>query len=261
MDAETLYLLTKSQGQPVTVLYTSGPPTTGTWFPGALALDSTDVLWICSAGGSPGTWVPASSPWLSPVSRSANTAATNGQYIEATASITVQSPAAVSGNRFAAIADYAASNASPVTVTAASGYLIGPGIPASTSSILLGAQGANVSFVCDGTNWVQTQGAQDTGWVTLTLINSWIGNVFYRIVGNRVMFSGYLSLPPGTSGTAIFDLPAAQSPFEYMYFPLANDGTGNCYARTPQAVDTSFIVEYTGSPSHLFLDVVSYTVG
>jgi len=255
MDAETLYLLTKSQGQPVTVLYTSGPPTTGTWFPGALVLDSTDVLWICSAGGSPGTWVPASSPWLSPVSRSANTAATNGQYIEATASITVQSPATVVGNRFAAIADYAASNASPVTVTAASGYLIGPGIPASTSSILLGAKNANVSFVCDGTNWVQTQGAQDTGWIAPTFLSTWAGaTVAFRLIGNRVSVRGNLT-SMGGSGSTAWNLPANCQPADSSLFSLFQLGSSLAAYAT---VQTGVQINYGTAPGLLGLEGLSW---
>ena len=36
---------------------TAGAPTTGTWPTGALIMDSNKVLWFCTVGGTPGTWV------------------------------------------------------------------------------------------------------------------------------------------------------------------------------------------------------------
>lgn len=159
MDSETLYLLAKLQGGAVTVTATTGAPTSGTWVTGNLVLDSVAVLWVCQAGGAPGRWVRAATPWLTPVSVSSNYAALNGECVEATAALTVTSPLAGAGNRFSVIADYAASGASPVVVTAASGYLIGPGISASTTSIDLTSPNATISFLCDGTNWLQVAGS------------------------------------------------------------------------------------------------------
>lgn len=34
----------------------TGPPSTGTWPKGWIGMDNTATLWICSVGGSPGTW-------------------------------------------------------------------------------------------------------------------------------------------------------------------------------------------------------------
>lgn len=42
------------------VLSTAGPPTSGTWSTNTLILDADGVLWYCSAGGAPGTWITAS---------------------------------------------------------------------------------------------------------------------------------------------------------------------------------------------------------
>ncbi len=36
---------------------TGGAPTTGTWARGDQWLDSTNVLWVCTTGGTPGTWM------------------------------------------------------------------------------------------------------------------------------------------------------------------------------------------------------------
>jgi hypothetical protein len=174
VDSETLYLLAKSQAGAVILIDYPGPPSSGTWFTGNLVLDSLDVLWVCVAGGTPGTWVEATSQWLNPTSQSTDYTALNGDNVEATASLTVTSPAASKGNRFGAIASYAATNAEPVTLTAVSGSFVGPGIPADTTSIILGAEGAYVQCVYDGDgHWLVTAGAQDTGWIALGLINSW----------------------------------------------------------------------------------------
>lgn len=44
----------------------SGAPTSGTWAAGDTVQDSTGALWLCTAGGTPGTWVggAVSSPWV-----------------------------------------------------------------------------------------------------------------------------------------------------------------------------------------------------
>jgi hypothetical protein len=39
---------------------TTGAPSTGSWVTGMVIIDSAGVLWLCTAGGTPGTWVSAS---------------------------------------------------------------------------------------------------------------------------------------------------------------------------------------------------------
>lgn len=228
MDSETLLLLSKLQTGAVTILATAGAPTTGTWFTGDITLDSQAVLWICTAGGSPGIWATLSTAGLIPVSKAANYAAVKNDLVVATASLTVTSPAASLGTTFGVTANYAASYASPVTVTASSGYIIGPGVPASTSSILLGAESSHVVFVSDGTNWFITEGGQDTGWATLTLASPWVTAYSgdppsIRVIGNIGLLSGRMkggttdslfvnALPSGipTRGTTAFVTGNAQ---------------------------------------------------
>lgn len=41
---------------PIHVATTAGAPTTGTWLKGTEFLDSNNVLWVCTASGTPGTW-------------------------------------------------------------------------------------------------------------------------------------------------------------------------------------------------------------
>lgn len=42
---------------------TAGPPTTGTWNTGDVVVDSTGWVWLCTSGGTPGTW---SDDWAAP---------------------------------------------------------------------------------------------------------------------------------------------------------------------------------------------------
>lgn len=44
----------RAEGDSTTV---AGAPTTGTWVRGDTWLDSLNVLWVCTAGGTPGAWV------------------------------------------------------------------------------------------------------------------------------------------------------------------------------------------------------------
>jgi hypothetical protein len=41
---------------------TAGPPTTGTWDAGDTLQDSTGAWWLCTAGGTPGTWTSPAAP-------------------------------------------------------------------------------------------------------------------------------------------------------------------------------------------------------
>ena len=52
---------------------TAGPPASGVWATGDTVQDPTGALWICTAGGTPGTWSggTASQPWVFDVTASA----------------------------------------------------------------------------------------------------------------------------------------------------------------------------------------------
>lgn len=260
MDSETLFLLAKSQAGEVIILSTPGAPTTGTWVTGNLALDSTNQLWVCVVGGTPGTWNATSVtlPWLTSTIQASNYTAANGDLVEATASLTVTSPTASRGVRFGVVANYAASSSSSVTITASSGYLIGPGIPASTSSITLGALAAHITFVNDGTNWIQIDGAVDSGWITPTLPSGWVGTVSYRMIGNRVTFKGEITTV-GSSGTTLFSLTSNAQPSSQAVFSLMALGAAwPVYVQ----VTASVVLSYSGTtPGAVWFDGLSYVVG
>ena len=75
------------------------------------------------------------------------------------------------------------------------------------SSIDLGSIGSYLSLISDGSNWFITEGQQDSGWITPTLLNSWTEAipVGYRLTGNIVRFKG--AIKDGTMNTTAFNLP------------------------------------------------------
>ena len=236
--------------------------------------NGTDPAWLAIgtsgqvlqvSGGVPAWTTFSASGGLIPTSKSSNYTAASGDLVNATATLTVTSPAAASGARFGAIANYAASNGSPVTITAASGYLIGPGIPASTSSILLGAIGANISFVSDGTNWYQTSGAQDSGWITPTLGNSWavVGSdtIQYRLIGAMVRLRGAMN--GGSSSTTAFTLPSGFRPSSNcnFYMGVASSSGSFVFAETSIGTGGALTPGWLGGTMNsVALDGITFTV-
>lgn len=239
---------------------------TGGTTPGYVAASNGQYFGV--SGGAVAAITPPTVTQLTPISKSSSYAATNGQFVNATATLTVTSPAAAAGAVFGAIANYGASNASPVTVTAASGNIIGPGIPGSTTSILLGLVNAYVTFVSDGTNWYMTGGAQDSGWVTPSLLNSWATAGVapqYRLVANRVILRG--SAQGGSSGTVMWNMPAAfrppsgQNPQLFCYFDLGGvSGWPNPNINIVQTTGGVTPAWSSGTLSEILLDSCSYTV-
>ncbi|MFJ8016227.1 hypothetical protein [Streptomyces sp. NPDC096339] len=61
----------------------TGAPTSGTWSTGDTVQDSAGVLWLCTTGGTPGTWTggATASPWVFDVTASAYGAVGNGQVV------------------------------------------------------------------------------------------------------------------------------------------------------------------------------------
>lgn len=48
--------VTPAAGDYITIGTTPGAPTTGTWTAGSIYIDTANVLYVCTAGGTPGTW-------------------------------------------------------------------------------------------------------------------------------------------------------------------------------------------------------------
>jgi hypothetical protein len=134
---------------------------------------------------------------LVPRLASSNTTASPGELINAQAGITVSLPAAGSATRNQPIAIWAgiaASGASPVTINTLGGGIYSVG-SLNASSLLLGAPGASVLLVSDGTSWLVVAGQQDTGWVPLTLASGIASGSIVpsvRLVGDRCSLKGQL---------------------------------------------------------------------
>ena len=125
--------------------------------------------------------------------------------------------------------------AQPLTISAGAAYIIGPGVPASTSTILLGTANAFVTLEADGTNWNVVGGAQDSGWVSVTngsMSNSWVNNAnatAYRLVGNRVTLRGGIN--NGASASTAWTLPAGYRPAQAVTEgPAVGAALGTVYA-------------------------------
>jgi hypothetical protein len=175
------------------------------------------------------TWLSGTGKVLpNPITQNANYTANNGDFVFATATLTVTLPAAANGVYVGAYANYAASNGSPVTIHAPSGNIIGAGIPASSTSILLGTKYAFAILVSDGTNWYVIHGAEDTGWIAPSLVNSWtsVGSPWsaagYRRTNGWVYCRGHVT--GGTSTSTAFTLPAGYQPAAQVQFIAGGTG-------------------------------------
>jgi hypothetical protein len=125
------------------------------------------------------------------------------------------------------------SGASPCTVTAGSGHILGKGVAASATSILLGAPGASVTLEADGTNWNIVAGEQDSGWRFPSGLNSWSSSagppsnntIGYRLQGDRLKINGHLA--SGSNGTAAINVPAGYRPTFGQYWVLLEVSSAN----------------------------------
>lgn len=184
---------------------------------------------------------------------------------EVTASCTVTLPTPTANAQIGIQATYAASGASPVTITAGSGTINGPGC-SGVSSILLGTTDAFVILEGDGTNWIIIGGQQDSGWLTIgSFTNSWTNGapaVAYRLVGDRVYWRGNMS--GGASGSQPFTIPAG---YRHNVANALNISLVS-YNSTPTAVAAAWNIVNSGANTVYFasgglsvdLDGVSYSV-
>ncbi len=246
MDSETLLLLSKLQTGAVTILTTMGVPTTGTWFTGDIVLDSQDVLWICTAGGSPGTWTGIVASNLVPRTVTANTTAARDDFVIANGSgLAITAPPLVAGSTFGVMAISWPLSVAIITPT---GVFIGSGIPSATSNISVGPAG--IIFASDGTNWVLISGEQDTGWLNPTLNSPWTfdsayDSVAYRLRGNTVQFKG--TMTGGASGSVAFSVPENYGP-EGLHFQGKN-AAYTCYTTGSPSLPVYLLFQYNSTTS------------
>lgn len=99
-------------------------------------------------------------------------AAVNGDMVAAlsTGAVTITAPTPGVGVKFGVIAGFNATGLAPVTIARhGSEVFYGLGFMSGFASLTLGTAGSYIVFECDGTNWLQIAGQQDSGWVPLTL--------------------------------------------------------------------------------------------
>jgi hypothetical protein len=152
-----------------------------------------------------------------------------------------------------------------VTITTPAGVIRGPGMTVGgVASFSISAIGAGALLEGDGANWYIVAGAQDSGWVGASLLNSWAQDVnsataAYRIQGNRVTCRG--GVKSGANNTAIFTLPAGFRPAAQLIF-----GAGALSGATPVAgtilVTANGAVTglWASAPDPFGLDGVQFTV-
>jgi hypothetical protein len=169
------------------------------------------------------------------VSASTNPLVAGGAYIVTTgaSALTMTLPApGVAGNIIAV--KKADNTAGTITINSGIyGDFLGPGIPASTTTIQISAVGASITLLCDGSNWHVVAGAQDTGWLPIpTYTNSWFSSsgpatggtvAGYRVTGDVVRLGGIIS--GGTTGTLAFTLPATAYPARNLTLMSADTST------------------------------------
>lgn len=81
-------------------------------------------------------------------------------------------------------------------------------------------------YVYDGTGW--TDPLSDSGWITPTLLNSWVNYdttayqaTKYRKVGDTVTITGLVKL--GSIGAGVFNLPVGYRPFRNLHFATVSN--------------------------------------
>ncbi len=246
MDSETLLLLSKLQTGAVTILATAGAPTTGTWFTGDITLDSQDVLRVCTAGGSPGTWAGIVTSTLVPRTVSANTTAARGDFVIANGSgLLITAPPPIAGSTFGVMA---ISWPLSVEVYTPAGVFIGSGIPPLNNNIGVGPAG--MIFVSDGTNWVVASGEQDSGWINPILNSPWTfdgayDSVAYRLRGNTVQFKGVMT--GGASGSVAFSVPTYYGPEGLHY--QGKLAAYTCYTTGSPSLPVYLLFQYNSTTS------------
>jgi hypothetical protein len=200
----------------------------------------------------------SSFPDLVPVSKITSYTAVSGDYVIAGGlSPTITLPAPNVGVIVGVIAD----GTGVVTVTTPSGAIFGPGLGASGSpSALLGEIFQYVVVIGNGTNYIVSQGAQDSGWQSFSFVNSWAGSgANYRLTGNVLRFRG--SVSGGSSGTTMATLPSAYRPATAAAIGattfVSTFAAGSLAVTTGGLVQPSYV---SGSLSFFQLDGLTCTI-
>lgn len=142
-----------------------------------------------------------------PTAKSGNYTAVDGDIVEMSGAHTVTLPAPSTSQQTIGIQSVNGSGTAPCTITTPTGAIVGKGVAAAATSILLGAPGAYVVLHSDGTNWNIESGEQDTGWVAFAYNSGFATSNSYpiqwRLMGNRVELRGQFVTSSGFNNNAI----------------------------------------------------------
>lgn len=149
---------------------------------------------------------------------SGSVTAISGQWLQGQSSTTITLPAPVKNATVAITAASSVTSSAPITVqVGASGAINGLGLSGATS-FKLGEPFAAVMLMADGANWWIVAGAQDTGWVTLSLGTNVSAATGYfspagRLIGDRVWLTGGVTTNASFSpGGTLVTLPSTLRP-------------------------------------------------
>lgn len=154
-----------------------------------------------------------------------NTSATDGHLYNCSAPLNLTLPTPTAGCTVGVFAGIGTgiSGAAQVRVTAGGGNINGVGLSAA-ASFALGVEGAFALLQATGSAWILVSGQQDTGWVSLSLVNSWTASVgyytpAYRLRGDTVSLRG--KAHDGSAAT-VATLPSGVRPASQVDFTSSN---------------------------------------
>lgn len=221
----------------------------------ALATDSSgNVIAGSGGGGGAASMVPEATSFT----------ASSGNTYECSAALTATLPAPSTANQTVTIIN--TNGGYIVTITTPSGTIKGPGIPASTTSVTLGAKGL-LQVTSDGTNYEVTGGQVDTGWVTLGLASGLTAFTAtgYRLQGNTVRLRGTVTgtFSVGARSVLTAVLPALVRPVQEHYGPVSAQGSSvatNSTAAVDILTTGAVSVDFPVVAAAFTLDGVTYCV-
>lgn len=186
------------------------------------------------AMGLPGP--PGAGALLAPRATSVAYTAVSQDYVIATGggyTITLPAPTA---NRIVGVKAVTANGTSVIAISTPSGVIRGEGVNTGATGIILGAPGAYVTLLADGTDWHIVAGEQDSGWIGISYaaLYSDYGGGFtggqYRKRGGRVDMRGLVKYAtPGSYPVSgpLGNLPAGYRPAGNEIFDVVASSTTN----------------------------------
>jgi hypothetical protein len=207
-----------------------------------------------------GTWYKhTGSAWhtlgaLSYAIASTSVTAAVGQWIQVggtTGAVTISLPTNGTAGDIVAITN---DSSNPVTVAATGGESFdGGGLVSGPTSFPLGVGGgsaASVVLCFSGTRWIFLAGQQDSGWVALSLVNSWVSTggptPSVRLVGDRVWFKGSVS---SGSTTTVATLGATYRPSSLVNLGATGANVNGAFVSTGgvvTALSTAYVLALEG---------------